>query len=749
MIVEPELTGFGLMAAAAAWGFLAASEDGPGWKKLFGRLGLGKTEPSGGSATTDPKVTSPPTREDWKQTAEALETQGRYREAARIFQGKGQNYEAARLLLKSGALTEAASAFERVGHYQRAAEVCAQAGDNKRAAENYRAYLEDRFGSLAGTRTPADHAEFVHYCRLAGQAFERAGLLEQAAEILERGEHWEQAGALYARLARYVKAADLYQRAGAVAKAADVYAQAGDRVRAAQMRGESLYKQDQKNEAAVQFLLGGDPLRAAEVYEEADNYLDAARCYEHCGAHRQAAEAYQRIGERTRAAEMFGRCQDYEQSAALYEETGDSGQAARMFSEAGLFYRAALAAKKAGLPDLAIAHLQKIAIESPDYQASLVELASHFKDRGLPGVAVEKLRKAIGEEPLSASNIDLYYAMAEACQEMGDRDRACEILREIVGENYNYRDAVGRLQELERKISGNAANAEEGEPRAESTERSPTKDDVLEGELGGGERYQFVEKLGSGGMGIVYRAKDRLLDRVVAYKMLMEQFMEIDEIRERFLREARSAAKLNHPNIVSIYDMGIERGRLYIIMEFVEGVSYYKILDREDRLPINAVLHFMIGVLKALSHAHAHGVIHRDIKPSNVMLTRRRVVKIADFGLAKILQQANNEGSQRASGTPLYMSPEQILGKPVDFRTDIYAFGGSVFHLLSGEPPFIEGEVLYHHVHTPPRELGDLRPEVPLALQKIVMRCLSKEPDQRFQKPEEILDALRSVKPLT
>ncbi len=235
-----------------------------------------------------------------------------------------------------------------------------------------------------------------------------------------------------------------------------------------------------------------------------------------CGAHRQAAEAYQRIGELTRAAEMFGRCQDYQQSAALYEETGDSGQAARMYGEAGLFYRAALAAKQDGLTDLAIAHLQKVAVDSPNYQASLVELAAHFKDRGLPGVAVEKLRKAIGEDPLSADNIDLYYAMAEACQEMGDIERACEIL-------------------------------------------------------------------------------------------------------------------------VSIYDMGIERGRLFIIMEYVEGASYYKILDREVRLPINAVLHFMLGVLKALAHAHSHGVVHRDIKPSNVMLTRRRTVKIADFGLAKIL----------------------------------------------------------------------------------------------------------------
>jgi len=734
MIIEPGLISAGLTAAASIAALLAAPQDGPGWKKIFNRLRLGKGGAAGGSAITDPGVKGTPS-DEWQQTAKTLESQGRYREAARIFQTQGQNYEAARLLLKSGALTEAASAFERVGHFQKAAEVCAQAGDNKRAAENYRNYLEDRFRSLAGTRSPADHAEFVHYCRLAGQAFERAGLLEQAAEILERGEHWEQAGALYVKLARYVKAADLYQRAGAVAKAADVYARAGDRVRAAQMRGESLYKQEQKNEAAVEFLLGGDPLRAAEVYMEAGNYLDAARCYEHCGAHRQAAEAYQRIGERSRAAEMFGRCQDYEQAAALYEETGDMEQAARMFGEAGRFYRAALAAKKAGMVDQAIAHLQRVAAGSPEYQASLVELAGHFTDRGLPGVALEKLRKAIGDQTLSSHNIDVYYAMAEAAQEMGDIDRACEILRNIVGESYNYRDAVGRLQKLEKKA-------------AASPVASAPAEDVLESKLGGGERYEFQEKLGAGGMGIVYRAHDRLLDRVVAYKMLMEQFMEIEEIRDRFLREARSAAQLNHPNIVSIYDMGIEQGRLFIIMEFVEGVSYYRILDREGQLPVNVVLHFMIGVLKALAHAHAHGVIHRDIKPSNVMLTRKRVVKIADFGLAKILQHAKNEGSQRASGTPLYMSPEQILGKPLDFRTDIYAFGGSVFHLLSGEPPFVEGEVLYHHVHTKPRKLSDLRRDVPPALESIVMRCLSKDPAERFQNPEEILTALRSVKPL-
>ena len=159
--------------------------------------------------------------------------------------------------------------------------------------------------------------------------------------VLERGEQWEDAAGLFLKLNRHVKAADLYERAGAVDHAANAYAQAGDRVRAAQMRGEHLYKQDQKNEAAVQqFLLGGDPLRAAEVYEEAENYLDSARCYEDCGAHRQAAEAYERVGQLDRAAEMYGRSQDYQRAAALYEKADDWGHAARMFAESHEYYRA-------------------------------------------------------------------------------------------------------------------------------------------------------------------------------------------------------------------------------------------------------------------------------------------------------------------------------------------------------------------------------------------------------------------------
>ena len=680
------------------------------WKKIFGR------KDKKGPSKVDPALAAG----DWQRAAKIFEDDGRFRDAAKIYQGKGQNHEAARLLVQAGALTEAASIFERVGHYLKAAEVCAQSGDNRRAGENYRRYLEERFGSLAVARSPADHAEFTKYCRLAGQAFERAGLLEQAAEVLERGEQWDEAAALFLKLNRHVKAADLYQRAGAVDQAADAFAQAGDRVRAAQMRGEFLYKQEQKNEAAVQFLLGGDPLRAAEVYEEAGNYLDAARCYEHCGAHRQAAEAYERVEQFDRAAEMYGRSQEYQKAADLYEKAEDWEQATRMFAESGAYFRAAKLARKEGLTELAIDYLQKVEPSDANYQDALVELGENFMERDLPGVAVEKLKKALAGQTISDKNLDVYHTLAVASEQMGDYAAAVDILKQIVAENYSYRDAVGRLQELEKKVKEGGAE--------------PQQHHVAKEELGqGGKRYEFVEKLGAGGMGVVYRARDTRLNRVVAYKMLMEQFMEVKDVRDRFLREAQSAAQLNHPNIVTVYDMDVdpERKRLFIAMEFVAGESYFDILQSDTRLSIPQVLHFVVGVLKALAHAHGHGVVHRDIKPSNVMLSQQRVVKIMDFGLAKVLREAKAQGSEKASGTPLYMSPEQILGKAIDFRTDIYAFGGTVYHLLAGEPPFVDGEVLYHHVHTKAKQLKEHRPEIPKVLDNIVMACLNKDPSNR------------------
>lgn len=682
------------------------------------------------ASSSDPNLDSQtdPAMSGWQRAAKIFEKEGRFREAAQLYEGQGHHYEAAGLLLRAGALTSAADIFERAGDFLRAGQVCTQAGDNRRAGENYRRYLEDRFGSLVTTRSPSDHTEYRHYCRLAGDAFERAGLLEQAAEVLERGEHWEDAANLYLRLNRHVKAADLFQRAGAMDRAADVFAQSGDRARAALMRGEFLYTEEQREEAAVQFLLGGDPLRAATIYEENGNYLDAARCYEHCGSHRQAAEAYETVDQFDRAAEMYARCSDYDRAAELYEQADLREHAMRMYGEAGMYLKAAQIARSLDQIDVTIDYLQKVKSKNRDYPQALALLTRSFVDRKLPGVAIEKLKKAMDRQKISPENIELFYVWSQAYEAHGDLKNAIAILKMVVGENYLYEDSVDRLKDLEKRMLN-----------------APTeiivRDDTIQTDLAQGERYQFQEKIGAGGMGLVYRAFDLLLNRTVAYKMLMEQFMALAEVRERFLREARSAAGLNHVNIVTVYDVGVDRGRLFISMEYVNGLSYFEVLQRDNRLTTSQVLHFVSGVLKALIHAHQNGVIHRDIKPSNVMLTDEGTVKIMDFGLAKVLDEAKSQ-SDRASGTPLYMSPEQILGKELDFRTDMYAFGGTVYHLLAGEPPFLDGEVLYHHVHTEPRRLKDLRPEVPNILSDIVMQCLSKNPLKR-PTPEEIISRLR------
>ncbi|MFQ5793284.1 MAG: hypothetical protein ACE5JI_22665, partial [Acidobacteriota bacterium] len=167
----PEFLVHAAWIAVMGLGWLAARESS-GWKKLFSRRGRAKENRGAPSGARADSVTSG----DWQHAAKLFEKDGRFREAAQLYKGQGQNYEAARLLVHAGALTEAASIFEKVGHFLKAAEVLSQAGDNRRAGENYRRYLEDRFGSLAVTRSPTDHAEFIHYCRLAGQAFERAGL---------------------------------------------------------------------------------------------------------------------------------------------------------------------------------------------------------------------------------------------------------------------------------------------------------------------------------------------------------------------------------------------------------------------------------------------------------------------------------------------------------------------------------------------------------------------------------------------
>src|SRR5690606_21430365 len=257
-------------------------------------------------------------------------------------------------------------------------------------------------------------------------------------------------------------------------------------------------------------------------------------------------------------------------------------------------------------------------------------------------------------------------------------------------------------------------------------------------------RYQILSELGRGGMGIVYKAKDTVLDRVVAFKVLPDALKENPQALKNFLREAQSAAQLNHPNIVTVYDAGEQDGRYYIAMEYVDGNTLKEIVRRRGAIAPGGVLHVLVQMCEALAYAHDKKIVHRDIKTANTMWTRDRKAKIMDFGLAKIVEEVRNH-TTLVSGTPYYMSPEQTLGRNVDHRTDIYSLGVMVFELATGRLPFTEGNIPYHHVHTPPPDPRTIHPEVPALLAEIVGRCLRKDPAERYQSAREILAEVRSA----
>ncbi|HXN22204.1 MAG TPA: tetratricopeptide repeat protein [Candidatus Dormibacteraeota bacterium] len=264
-----------------------------------------------------------------------------------------------------------------------------------------------------------------------------------------------------------------------------------------------------------------------------------------------------------------------------------------------------------------------------------------------------------------------------------------------------------------------------------------------------GPRYRVESLLGAGGMGKVYKAHDKELDRTVALKVLRPDLMADPTALQRFKQELLLASKISHPNILRIHDLGEFAGVKFISMAYVEGGDLHQILKQEGRLPPQRAVRLMEQLCEALAAAHDANVMHRDLKPQNVLIDRKDRVYVSDFGLAKTLE-ANLTGMTRAGavlGTPLYMSPEQVEGKPVDQRSDIYALGLVLYEMLTGVLPF-QGDstyqVMYQRVHQFPKKPELLNPDLPPYLSRICLRCLDKDPAMRYQNAREILADLRS-----
>ncbi len=313
-------------------------------------------------------------------------------------------------------------------------------------------------------------------------------------------------------------------------------------------------------------------------------------------------------------------------------------------------------------------------------------------------------------------------------------------------------------------VNENADSSESPEPRKnredETIANEQTTDnqenaqsDEVQEDLSGkilGE-FRLLRRLGKGGMANVYLAQQTALNRHVAIKVMKKELVADAVYLERFKTEAMAAANLNHVNIVQVYTIGSADGYHYIAQEYVQGTNLKDFISRQGPPQISVALHIMRQISSALQKAGAAGIVHRDIKPENILITRKGVVKIADFGLARLTlggDQMSLTQEGVTMGTPLYMSPEQVQGKKVDQRSDIYSFGVTCYHLLAGRPPF-RGEtaiaIAMKHVNSQPTPLSKRRPDLPPIVAKLIQRMMAKDPDKRYADAGVLLSEIKRI----
>ena len=672
---------------------------------------------------------------------------GKFEQAARIYENSGrmlaagieytraeQPEQAGKCFMEAGKARKAAEQYERAGNHLEAAKAYDEAGEALKAGELYAHHIDETVeeGGKAAEEIP-DHQR--ERARRAGELFREAGEIERATEIFLAAGFAEEAADALRITGEFGHAADLLAEANRPDLAARFLEEAGEEDEAASLRAEAALEEGDLEEAAHNFRAAGDARQAAELFEQTGALENAAESYEELGEFARAEELYSEIpryGKAARCAEQDGRLT---KAAKLYAEAGDIDGQLRVLKQAGDYYRAGKLEFEHRRYDNAIETLSNIDSSDANYTRSQELQGDVFRAQGRAEKAYSKYKAAMGNREPGTATLQLLYKMGRALEDEPDLAGALDCYNKIVEVDEEFEDARLRAKAIRKRMRRGTLSG-----RSKSAGGLGTLDG--EGDEGT-QRYEIVEEIARGGMGIVYKARDTVLGRTVAFKILGENLRDNETAVKYFLREARAAAALSHPNIVTIYDAGEQDGEYYMAMEYVEGTTLKQLIKRTGALPDQKVRYILNNCAQALKYAHDKGVIHRDIKSGNVMTTRQRDLKVMDFGLAKFLKEYQNEHTQQV-GTPYYMSPEQIIGKDIDFRSDLYGLGCTVFECATGKVPFTKGDLSYHHIHTDPPRPRSMNSEISEELERIIMKLLQKDPGDRFQSAGEILDELDS-----
>ncbi|MFO7973643.1 MAG: protein kinase [Candidatus Hydrogenedentota bacterium] len=640
-----------------------------------------------------------------KEAAKWYKKIGNQHKAAMEIAKSGNTLKAARLFLKEGDYESAAQYFMENARYQDAAAAYEKAGKPVLAASAY--------GKAGNTEQALKM--FIDYFKTTGDAMDIQ--IQAAHECYKTLQHEQIAASVTEEQKRelYPLLAERFEREKNPDLAARLFQSGGDLVRA----GETFILAGKLDEAAA-------CMKQAGKKQEASRIL--GRLHESKGNWREAATAYAAAGNFLHAGEAFIKAKD-------------AGRAADCFIKAKEYYRAGLAFAHAGRFSDAIKVLQRVKEDHPNFEASRGVLGRCFYEMHDYAHCVAALENHLTGKRVDSAHLDYFYMLALAYEQTGRLEDSLQILRRIHTVDVDFRDVTQRISSVSSRISMNVGSDAVAQPQAQGTtsgQMMKSVENALEG------RYDLQKELGRGGMGVVYLARDKQLDRPVALKFLGSLIDDSDEFRERFVREARTAAKISHPNIVSIYDISASEGRAYIAMEYVEGVSLYRYLAEKGALPAREAINYMVQACSALGAIHKAGITHRDIKPDNILIAKGGLIKIMDFGLAK----SEDNRLTRAGivmGTPSYMPPEQARGKECDARSDIYSIGMVLHECLTGKIAFANGNVLERQVKEMPPPPSTLNDAVPKELDDIVMKCIQKNPEDRYDTMESLAADLRAL----
>jgi tetratricopeptide (TPR) repeat protein len=665
-----------------------------------------------------------------------------YTSAAQNLRVAGRLGEAAPLFARGGHPVEAAGCYSSIGFYQKAGELLAGAEEYDQAAPFLLRTLQERNSGRDSSLTIEEDAVSGNLARLASKCFLDSGQKLKAAQALELGGLFSNAGHLYEELGEKGIASELYIKGKDTTAAARVLESSDHADEGALRVAEALLEEGKPIEAAELFARLGEWNRAAKLFIENDLKDLAVEAFAQHGDHRSAAELLIELGRPADAAAMLMEAGKPEEAAHIYGKMGEKESELEALIKAGAHFQAAKHLLGLGKKAEATEELQKVEPDDNNFRDANVLLGAIFFEKKQWSIAIASYQKALSEENVRRDHLESFYRYAISLKEDGQLQGAYSILERVLLVDYHYKDVKDQVQAIKGML--NASSPELSAPFLPS---SPDATMVAQGgdQARKSSRYQILEELGRGGMGVVYKASDTLLDRIVAYKVLPPHVQKDGKVLDMFLREARSAARLSHPNIVTIFDADEDRGEFFIIMELVEGESLKELLLQQGKFPVKTALVLTAQVFKALAYAHAKGIVHRDIKPANLLWAKsEKQIKITDFGLARIIEEGRKTHTQMA-GTPYYMAPEQIVGGNVDHQADQYAMGITLYEFVTGTVPFKDGDVLYHHVHTAPKPPETLNPDLSEPLSDFIMKCIAKESDKRFPDVDAALTELKGL----